>query len=144
MLCLAWLILLVRYIPKLPPAVPKNAPEADNIWQESQEFVPDFKFIRERAQQLYNLCCEDGHGGPRFAVLMCHIETWAWDTVQRYQDKTQRKFVPGDRRVSPVCMCNMHFKNPNIFYIKAAHAHILHPMQSNEEFYRYPFIDTDD
>ena len=143
LLGLAWLILLVLYMPQLSPLVPRNAPEADSIWQQSHEFSEDYTYVKDRARLLYELCCAEGHGGPGFTALMCQIETWAWDTVQRLQENKGPKHVPVKRRMKPVCMCEMHCVDSTSLSIKAPNTHAFSNMRPNEEFYSYAYVDTD-
>ena len=142
LLGLAWLILLVLYMPQLSPLMPRNAPEADSVWQHSHEFGEDYTYVKDRARLLYELCCAEGHGGPGFTALMCQIETWAWDTVQRFQED-KGKCVPIKRRMKPVCMCEMHCVNSTSLSLKAPDTHVFSDMRRNEDFYSYAYVDID-
>ena len=143
LLGLAWLILLVLYMPQLSPLVPRNAPEADSIWQQSHEFDEDYTYVKDRARSLYELCCAKAHGGPGFTALMCQIETWAWDTVQRFQGNKGPKHVPVKRRMKPVCICEMHCINSTSLSMKTPDTHVFTNMRPDEDLYRYPIVDTD-
>ena len=99
-------------------------------------------YVKDRARLLYELCCAEGHGGPGFTALMCQIETWAWDTVQRFQEN-KGKHVPNKCQMKPVCMCEMHCVNPTSLSIKAPETHVFSHMRPNEEFYSYPYVDID-
>ena len=129
-------------MPQLSPAVPKNAPEADSIWQQSDEFGEDYAYIEDRARLLYNLCCAEGHGGPGFTALMCQIETWAWVTIQRFQGNRGNN-VPSKRRMKPVCVCKMHCVNSTSLSMKAPETIVFSNMRPRGDFYTYPFVDAD-
>ena len=136
---IAWLILLVQYMPQLAPQVPKNAPEAGSIWHESDEFVFDYDYANNRAQWLCSLCSTESAGGPLFLVILCQIETWAWDTIQRYQKKKGQ--VPAKRRIKPECMCRMHDTTKSSLRLKPSYRDSFeHPQSSDNDFYDYPFV----
>ena len=136
---LAWLILLIHYLPQLAPRVPKNAPDSGNIWQESPEFADDHSYIEDRARILYDLCCAENHGGRRFEEILCRIETWAWHTIQRFQ-KNQAKHIPPKCRVKPVCICKMHQVNSTFLCTKLSDLQVLGDAQpEDDDFYSYPY-----
>ena len=136
---LAWLILLIHYLPQLAPRVPKNAPDSGNIWQESPEFADDHSYIEDRAQILYDLCCAENHGGSRFEEILCRIETWAWHTIQRFQ-QNQAKHIPPKHRVKPVCICKMHQVNSTFLCTKLSDLQVLENAQpEDDDFYSYPY-----
>ena len=138
---LAWLILLIHYLPQLAPRVPKNAPDSGNIWQESPEFADDRSYIEDRARILYDLCCAENHGGRRFEEILCRIETWAWHTIQRFQ-QNKTKHIPPKCRVKPVCICKMH-QVDSAFNLctKSSDVWVLENVQHEDNgFYNYPYV----
>ena len=140
---LAWLILLVRYMPQLAPQVPQNAPEAGNIWQKSNEFKEDYIYANSRAHLLHELCSAEGCGGAKFTDILCRIETWAWDTIQKYQKKKGQ--VSAELRMKPECMCRMHYTSSSSLRIKSLRRQRDGDAQSSDnDFYAYPFVADDD
>ena len=138
---LAWLILLIHYMPQLAPQVSKNTPGSGSIWQESSEFANDHSYIEDRARVLYDLCCAENHGGSRFKEILCRIETWAWRTIRRFQqNKTKR--IPPKRRVKPVCICKMHQVDDSTFICtKSSDVQVLENVHSEyDDFYNYPYV----
>ena len=138
----AWLILLVQYMPQLAPQVPKNVPEADSIWQKSNEFMDDYIYANNRAHLGCKSFGAENHGGTIFTKMLCRIETWAWGTIQRYQKKKSQ--TPAERQMKPECMCGMHDPSNPSFRIKAPHQQAHGNAQlPDDDFYDYPYIDED-